>query len=288
MHSVRLADLRAWGLVLSMALPGFASSSALAKETGDVRTYLISIERLFASLEFEHALHQIHLARQLPHDTDEDVVLSLYEGIILAEQGNMEQCTGSFQAALLLRPDAKLPVLVSPKVAQHFEAVRKKTKAELQAASAKLEAERREPRAGTLSSGDTPVAAPPPAAPLTATAQKVSGTATHGSRGLRRYSWIPAIAGGALVAAGGASWAMSRSELSRLNGDDPALSTRADVQRSVSRGRTWQTVGISLLGVGAAGVAAAVAMYGLEGTEEYVVLGVGTDGTAAFVAGRWP
>jgi hypothetical protein len=266
---------RAWGLAWSAILLFIFSSAALAEEAGDVSTYIISIKRLFESVEFEHALNQIQLARQTPHGTEEDVTLSLYEGIILAEQGKLDQCTGAFQAALLLRPDAKLPVMVSPKVAQHFESVRQKVKRELESALVKREAERQQAQAV------------PPDAALEKTMGRVPEK-VPAAGSLRRYSLIPAIAGGALVVAGGASWAVSRGELNRLTQDAPGLTTKEDVQRSVSRGRRWQTVGVSLLGVGTAGLAAAAGFYFLGAPQGSVSLGLGTDGTSAIVYGRWP
>ncbi|WP_239470602.1 hypothetical protein [Archangium violaceum] len=88
--------------------------------------------------------------------------------------------------------------------------------------------------------------------------------------------------------AGGISWAISRGTLNQLRTNDPRIATREDVQRNVSRGNTWQTVGISLLGAGAAGLVTAAGMYVLGSPDQPVSLGVSTDGTSAFVHGRWP
>jgi hypothetical protein len=76
--------------------------------------------------DYEGALEQIGLARQRPLGTSELVVLSLYEGIILYELARFVESGDAFEMALLIRPDAKLPELVSPKIESHFETIRKR------------------------------------------------------------------------------------------------------------------------------------------------------------------
>jgi hypothetical protein len=253
--------------------------AARAASKGDVRNVIHSVNRLFESLEYDHALHQIQLARQLVRGTGEEVTLSLYEGVILCEMSRLEEGAASFKAALLLRPDAKLPVQVAPKVAALFQTLQQRAKSELAALAARREAETaRAPR----------VEAPPrPALSLALAPPTVSSGAPR-REVLRRRSLIPALAGGALAVGGGLSWTLSRGELDRLRNDDPRLATTDDVQRSMSRGRTLQTLGIGLLGAGAVGLATAAGMYMLGAPEQPLALGVSTDGTSAFVHGRWP
>ncbi|WP_073559842.1 hypothetical protein [Archangium sp. Cb G35] len=105
--------------------------AAPAANENEIRNYIISINRLYESLDYEFALNQIRLGRQLPRSTDEEVALTLYEGIILCEMGKPSMATSAFRAALLLRPDAKLPVQVAPKVEALFEFVRKQVKQEV-------------------------------------------------------------------------------------------------------------------------------------------------------------
>ncbi|HEX5749726.1 MAG TPA: hypothetical protein VFZ09_26075 [Archangium sp.] len=76
--------------------------------------------------EYEKALELIGLARQSPLDTPELLALSLYEGILLYEVGRFVESGDAFEMALLIRPEAKLPEPVSPKIESHFETVRKK------------------------------------------------------------------------------------------------------------------------------------------------------------------
>jgi hypothetical protein len=261
-------------------LPLLLASAAQAASNTAAQTYLIAVSRLYESLEYERALDQIHLARQGPRSTEEEVTLSLYEGIILVELNQQEQGLAAFKSALLLQPEAKLPVRVSPKVETLFESVRKKVKRELAAVLPKYEAERRQADASPQ-----PQARPEPSPIAAPTA--VSSTAPTG-RDLRQYALFPAVAGGTLMMAGGISWAFSRTELNHLRGNAPHLATQEDVQRTISRGRTWQTVGVSLLGVGVAGLATAAGLYVVGSPSTPVALGVSTEGNSVLVYGRWP
>jgi tetratricopeptide (TPR) repeat protein len=264
---------------MALALLLAHSSFAHAQRPTDVKTYLISIQRLFADLEYERALRQIQLAQQMPRKPEEDVTLALYEGIIQCELGEQEQSIGAFKSALLLQPDVKLPVQVSPKVGKLFESVRQQVKLEL----ARREAQHKqaEPTPPPPPPVQPPVqaAAPPPTNPPEPVPQQSE---------VRSYSLIPAIAGGALVIAGGISWGVSRSELNQLRSTEPKLATLEEVQHSMSRGRTQQTLGVTLLSLGAASLATAAGMYVLGAPDKSVKVGVSTNGTSAFVYGRWP
>jgi hypothetical protein len=250
-----------------------------AERSADIQTYLRSIQRLFDDLEYERALDQIRLARQAPRAAEEEVTLSLYEGIIQYELGKQEQSKAAFKSALLLRPDAALPVQVAPKVRSLFESVRQQVK--LTVVPSPVQREAGSPQAKAESQPT------PPSKPVLGPAEVLADT-TPRPREWRRYALIPAIAGGALAVSGGIAWGVSRGHLNQLRSDDPKLATLEDVQREMSQGRKWQTAGISLLSVGAAGLAAAAGMYVLGGPEQSVSLSVGSSGNAAFVYGRWP
>jgi hypothetical protein len=99
---------------------------------------------------------------------------------------------------------------------------------------------------------------------------------------------IPAIGGGVLLVLGGTSWAMSRQELSRLNNEDPKFLNGEDAHSAASRGRTFQSVGVGLLGAGVAGLGFAAGWYVFGPPSNETALTVGTNGTSAFVQGRWP
>jgi hypothetical protein len=256
------------GLLLLLFLFPLAAPGA---ERNELRTYVTSIHRLYESLEYERALAQVSSARRFARTVDDDVTLSLYEGIILADLRGLDESTAAFKSALLLRPDAKLPLLVSPKVSQHFERVRRDVRQELATAEAKREPER----------PPAPVTAPPVQAPT-------SGEDAPRSS-LRSRALLPAIAGGVLVVAGGVSYGVARSELGKLRKAPEGFTSLDDARRSADRGKTWQTVGFCLAGAGVVGLGVAAGMYALGAPDEAALsLGVTTDGTSAFVTGRWP
>lgn len=118
------------GFLLSL-LPDASS----AREQGLARAQLLSASRLYEELEYERALDALAQARRISRKKAEAVTIWLYEGVILANLGKKDAANTAFKAALQLQPEAKLPVKVSPKVQQQFDAVReqarrKRTKSE--------------------------------------------------------------------------------------------------------------------------------------------------------------
>jgi len=91
---------------------------------------IVTIGHAYRNGEYELSLKFIELARQRPLGTSELVALSLYEGIILYELGRFVESGDAFEMALLIEPDVKLPVPVSPKIESQFETVRKKVQQE--------------------------------------------------------------------------------------------------------------------------------------------------------------
>jgi tetratricopeptide (TPR) repeat protein len=285
--------LLATGLLALLLLPPLP---ARAESDPDVQGYLLSVNRLYEDLEYERALDQLARARRFARSVEDDVALSLYEGVILADMGRWEEASAAFKSALFLRPEAKLPVKVSPKVAQHFEGVRRAVQKERAASAAKqaqapapAQAPRPEAPRSDVPRAESPVAKAPPAAPVKEAEPPVAALEKEArSGGLRSRALLPAIGGGVLVVAGGVSWALSRQELSRLRDNDAGLATREDVHGSASRGSTLQTVGVGLLGTGVLSLGVAAGMYVFGAPEEGVALGMSTDGTSAFVQGVWP
>ncbi len=302
-------------LVLAFAL--LASGPVFAKGESEMRAYLLSINRLYEDLEYERALAQIARAKTVASTTDENVALSLYEGVILADMNRWAESSAAFKEALFLRPEAKLPLKVSPKVAQHFETVRQSVKKELGAGPkppdppAQTQPPKTDPPAPVQRPAPVvPEAKPAPKRELSPVSKAESKpapkpedsartplptealprAATEGTeRGLLRPRvLIPAISGGVLLVAGGAVWAMSRQELSRLQNDDPTLNTTEAVRSTASRGSTLQTLGVGMLGAGVVSLGIAVGIYASGTPSSEAALRVGTDGTSAFVMGRWP
>jgi tetratricopeptide (TPR) repeat protein len=247
-----------------------------AQDPHEVEEYLISVSRLYEDLEYERALEQIDRAKRMTRGVEADVAIVLYEGIILADMGRLEEATAAFKAALFLRPESTLPVQVSPKVSRHFESVRVEVKRDLASMRARREAQQKQAEAGA--SRDAASVAPGATGPEA----EVSARGPSRSRAL-----LPAIAGGVLLVAGGVSYGLAKSEQSKLRGDDSGFVTREDARASASRGRTYQTVGLGLVGAGVVGLGVATGLYLLGAPTEPLALGVSTDGTSAFVYGSW-
>ncbi|WPB77328.1 hypothetical protein KYC5002_51160 [Archangium violaceum] len=109
-------------LLLSIILVGNPLGTAYA--ASDFERYLTAATQLYENLEYELALEQLAQARKVARGVEEDVTLALYEGIILAELSQWEQARARFLTALLLNPEAKLPLSVAPKTKNEFEAQR--------------------------------------------------------------------------------------------------------------------------------------------------------------------
>ncbi|WP_240487161.1 hypothetical protein [Hyalangium minutum] len=268
------------GLLLGLALC-LLPVSARAAPLGDAQTYLLSAKRLYEGLDYEAALTQIQLARQVPRNRDQELTLLLYEGILLSELNRWDEGAASFKTALELDTAAKLPVQVPPKVSARFESLREKKKRELAAQVT--------PAPALPSPTENPSPPTEAASPASLPPSIVTVTDSPSpEKELHSYSLIPAIAGGSLVVAGGVSWALSRGELNRLRTASPSLTSEEDVRHSVSRGRTLQTLGMGLLGAGTAGLLTAAGMYMLGGPSRPTTIGVGTTGQAVILYGDWP
>ncbi|MCP3098519.1 hypothetical protein LZ198_06460 [Myxococcus sp. K15C18031901] len=260
-------------VVLSLWCGALAPRVAGAEAPSAVQPYVLSAARLYNDLEYEQALEQITRGKRHSKSEADDVLLSLYEGVILADLGRTPSSDAAFKAALFLQPDAKLPLAVSPKVSERFETVRAQVKRELDAAAATRRPET--PRPPVVA------AAPPDSTPAPVLREDVSRW---------RRAWVPAAIGGGLLAGAGVTLLLSRGEHSRLTGEGKAIQTTGDLKDSASRGKTYQTVSAVLAGAGVVGLGVAAGLYlrgggsGVQRTE----LSLSTDGTSAFVSGRWP
>lgn len=315
MHKLTfICERRAWRLhpcgrlLLGALLAGLSVLMPLsghAEEQGRVKPFLLSAGRYYEALEYERALEELAKARRFALNADDAVLLSLYEGVIQADLGRTEESDSAFRAALALHPEAELPLSVSPKVAERLEAIRRQAKLELEA-KAKTRAAFVPPR----TSADSPVApwqlsasgdphshvetgpdvsaqaslAAPPASAVPDVAR------VPGGRGARTHAWLPATVGGGLLVGSGVSYLLARGEQSKLRGDDTGLESLEDAKRSASRGRTYQSVGLTLAGAGVVslGISAGLYLLGRSSESQTLAIDASTDGTSAFVQGRWP
>ncbi|AKF87429.1 hypothetical protein MFUL124B02_42685 [Myxococcus fulvus 124B02] len=241
----------------------------------DVKRYLLSIHRLVEDLEHERALEQIARAKKVSKGPEDDVAVSLYEGVVLAELSRgKEEADAAFQAALFLDPEAKLPLAVSPKLRTRFEAVRQKVLAELAARGEHPMPLRKEP---VEARKDDKL--PPGGDGVLLSERAVSP---------RERAWIPAAVGGALAAGGGVMWWLASREESKLDEPSADIRSRDDARKVASRARSLQSVSVGLLVGGVVGLGVGTGMYLLGAPRAPLALTVGTDGTSAFVSGRWP
>ncbi|SEU39429.1 hypothetical protein SAMN05443572_11452 [Myxococcus fulvus] len=269
-------------LLLGLCLLPFG---ARAEVSPDVKRYLLSIHRLVEDLEHERALEQIARAKKVSKGPEDDVAVSLYEGVVLAELSRgKEEADAAFQAALFLDPEAKLPMAVSPKLRTRFEAVRQKVLAELAARGERPMPLRTEAGEGAGAPVDGKSAA--------GTSDQVppggDGVLSERAVSPRERAWIPAAVGGALAAGGGVMWWLASREESKLDDPSPDIRSRDDARKVASRARSLQTVSVGLLVGGVVGLGVGTGMYLLGAPRAPLALTVGTDGTSAFVSGRWP
>ncbi|WNG50849.1 hypothetical protein F0U60_47045 [Archangium minus] len=277
------------GMRLTMVLVGcllLMPWSAHAR--GSVRDYILAARSLYEDLEYENALEQLSRARPFSTGSADEALLSLYEGCILADLGKQEASSAAFKTALYLQPDAMLPMKVSPKVVRRFESLRAQVKRSL---AKRGDVPRREAEARPV---PPVVPAPSPQVMQASSAAPVSLAVpvaeVSGVGGMRGRAWLPASVGGVLLVGSGVSYALALHERSRLRGEGPPFASLQDAERSAARGRTYQSVSWGLMGAGVVGLGISAGMYLLGRPEEpgKVGLSVSTDGTSAFLSGRWP
>jgi len=127
------ALLKALAAMALLAAPAMAEEPAkqppqALKTSAAVEEIISSAVKLYKALEYERALDELKKARALSPDRDASARIYLHEGIIYAGMGEVtarDKAMDSFEQALLLKPDLKLPLMVSPKVERDFETTRK-------------------------------------------------------------------------------------------------------------------------------------------------------------------
>src|SRR5207244_1561645 len=103
-------------VILSLLAAGVSSADI----SPDVKKYVGSASALFEKLEYEKALAQLKRAKAKSQGPEDDLKITLLEGIVLAEMGDVN-APAAFASALGMDPNATLPMVVSPKVQRVFE-----------------------------------------------------------------------------------------------------------------------------------------------------------------------
>jgi hypothetical protein len=230
-----------------------------------LRTYLNAALRLYESLEYERALDQIRRARSYTRSMDDDVAVSLFEGIILADMGRKEDSIAAFRTGLLLRPEAELPVKVSPKVEQDFETVRQGVRRELATLLEKQQPEQKQPseqKPAEPGQEPSPSEEQPSRPALDTPAGPAPAVAVSTPAAPRSRTLSYALMGGGVVAAGAGAYL----GVSALAYNENRLNLRADdAVRARSRAETQLTAGAVLVPVGLAALGTGLVMMLLPG-----------------------
>lgn len=125
---------RAWRLLICLWVMGAMPRPALAQ--ADFQGCLGKAVYLYEELDYERALDELQKVRRLARTVEQEVAVSLQEGIVLGDMGQREQSQAAFKKALFLSPEANLPLKVSPKLMEDFELARAQVRAELRDSSA--------------------------------------------------------------------------------------------------------------------------------------------------------
>ncbi|WP_224367977.1 hypothetical protein [Hyalangium versicolor] len=273
-------------------------SVAAARKQSQTRTHLDRARTFYESLGYERALAELERARQNALSNDDAVSSLLYEGIILFELNRQEvrqqARSRSEQASLAARaeqsqekPQSQLPLSIPP------------AQPDAQPATAPLSATPLPSQSSTPSIQE-PFAAkeapqlvmPQDAAPANTSVPPESHPAIELKKAPRGTTaarvLVPAISGGVLLVSGGLFYGLAKSRYSEIEDPKTRLRNLDEAKSSAARGRTYQTVGFGLMGAGLTGLGIAAGLYVLGPRCEAAHLGVGADGTSAFLYGRWP
>ena len=122
---------------------------------------------------------------------------------------------------------------------------------------------------------------------LAETARDLAGRMNPSGRTTtRQRAWIPAMASGVLLAVGGVSLWHSKSIHDDITGADPQEFSNADALRArADEGRTFQTTGYVLLGLGVAALGGSALMYALGGEEPVQATAFAGPGQAGILVG---
>jgi hypothetical protein len=255
----------------AVLLAGLSSATAWGAQS-PVRRYLRSAATFYDKLDFDRALEQARKAESRSTGPEDDVEIALVEGVLLANLEKEDDADAAFRRGLSLQPDAKLPYKsVSPKIVELFEKVRAEVKKALT----------RTPTPEEVTPPPPVVEKPPP--PVEKPAVVVTTPVEQPSRGVRRFAWIPLVAGVALGGAGAYAYSQSESRYSSLEGGNIPLATANQYK---SEGPTYQTAALILAGAGGAALITSGGMFLAGAPSTQVTLAPAPNGVV--VVGSFP
>src|SRR5690606_30003102 len=99
----------------------------------DFERSIDTVRQILERRGYEEALERLGQLKPLVRDADRRSLVALYEGLALSNMGRQAQdrAHAAFRAALLLDPQASLPVKVAPRMERNFEEVRSRILREL-------------------------------------------------------------------------------------------------------------------------------------------------------------
>jgi tetratricopeptide (TPR) repeat protein len=294
MH-LRISSLKTWSRWLGLSCVLLSFTALAQNPEGTAQAHIDSARRLFENLEYERALEELDRAQRRASTEEENLSILLHEGIVLSEMGRADEAFAAFQAALRLRPDAELPLKVSPKIQKLYApmrelALRKSRQAGAGQGPAEAELEAPAelaplPPSPPSEALDMTPAAPPQ--PVPSPSASVSQGPSEG-RSLRQWAWAPAAAGGVAVGGGVLFLLSAESKYDALNGGEPLSLEEAQELRNAGRRR--QTLARVSLGLGAALLltGGAMALFGEPASPVEPQVAVGRDQVSLGLAGELP
>ncbi|WP_146209815.1 hypothetical protein [Vitiosangium sp. GDMCC 1.1324] len=224
----------------------------------------IDIKKAYENSNYERVLDEIRIARQMPLENNENVQLFLYEGVALYNLRKEEQGKAAFKSALELRPDARLPGEVAPKIKNAFEAVRRMVKQEMSDANRQAQVEQSltpdEDRTAQEPPSTISEASPPPGSP--------EAKRPLLSSGMPGWAWAPGAGGVALLGLGTFFYIQAGREYKLLT--TKQFSDAQEPKELLSSGRRAQAASLICFGLGAAGLVTTEAIYLLSNNSRTV------------------
>ncbi|SET33392.1 hypothetical protein [Stigmatella erecta] len=234
---------------------------ALAADTPR-NTALQRAFRLYNAFEYEKALKALEKASQKPDLTDEEKVsIGLLEGVLSFETQQLERGRSAFARALELNLEANPPFALAPKVATVLEEERERI---------------RLIRFPPLPVVDPPVIGPP--------SGELLSKSPWGSK-LR----LPVAIGGGAVAVGGlVFWSRAKSLEGKVRRADPSITTTKQLDDTLQKGRTFETVGWVLMPLGVAASVGSLLFLDSPGPGVGVALLPTSQGAQMSLSGSFP